>query len=65
MLDALRSCPSLSIGITQLAQEFKKDLNFFSEILHSTNGVFKIHDDNRLPTSLYIDTFNKGALGLY
>ena len=42
-------------------QEFKKDLNWFSEFLSSTNVVFIIHEDTWQPINLYIDACNTGA----
>ena len=49
------------MGYTALLPEFKKDLNYFAEYLHTTNGVYIIHVNDKNQVQLFVDTCNMGA----
>ena len=59
MLDTFRACPAT--GDTELSLGFKKDLQWFAEYLPSTNGVYIMHANIRVPVHLYIDGCSMGA----
>ena len=62
MLDTLRQCPEQ--GSFTLSPEFCKDLTWFGRFLPTTDGTFLIHQDDRHPVHLYIDTCMCGCRGL-
>ena len=59
MVLILRECPEQ--GFTHLSTEFKKDLAWFEGFLRHTDGVFIIHEDNRDPICLFVDTCTSGC----
>jgi hypothetical protein len=62
MLATMRDCPP--VGSTSLNEEFRKDLRWFSAYVSSTNGVFMIHEDQRAPVNIYVDSCNSGGGGI-
>ena len=59
MLNNLRACPAE--GDVTLSEEFQKDLNCFATYLPTSNRVYMIHEDDRVPIPLYIDACSTGA----
>ena len=62
MLATLRACPPH--GSIKLSTEFQKDLAWFHHFLPLTNGIFIIHEDNRTPVHIYVDSCSTGCGGL-
>ena len=59
MLEMLRACPdqaSIALG-----PAFKKDVAWFNKFLPATDGVFMIHEDDRVPVQLFVDACASGC----
>ena len=53
MLSTLRECPHA--GYIELNSKFKKDLHWFEVYLPHTNGIYLIHQDNRVQVEVFVD----------
>ncbi len=54
LLATLRACPTQ--GHINLSPEFQKDITWFVKFLPSTNGVFIMQDDDRMPCIIAVDS---------
>ena len=44
-----------------LSSKFMKDVQWFATYLPITNGVYIMHDDNRVPLQVYVDACSTGG----
>ena len=59
MLETLRAYPEQ--GRIALSPEFKMDVAWFSKYLPTTDRVFIIHEDDRVPVHLFVDACTSGC----